>query len=205
MPPIPVLPPPAPRDRGERVGRFGSVADQRVEIVDHDPAWRDRFAEQRPVVEELLGPWLAGPVEHVGSTSVPGLRAKPVIDMLAPVNSLTSARAAVPVLATAGWLFWPDDPGRHYRLWFLRPRPEARTHHLHLIENGHPHALALLAFRDALRADAALRSDYADLKERLARQHPDNRNAYSNAKGDFVVRALRRAGIEPPVRDALPE
>ena len=119
MSPIPALHPPAPPDRGERVGRFGSVADQRVEIVDHDPAWRDRFAEQRPVVEELLGPWLAGPVEHVGSTSVPGLR--------------------------------------------------------------------------------------ADLKERLARQHPDNRNAYSNAKGDIVVRALRRAGIEPPVRDALQE
>ena len=95
------------------------------------PGWRDRFAEQRPLVEELLGPWLAGPVEHVGSTSVPGLRAKPVI--------------------------------------------------------------------------AGLRGDYAGLKERLARQHPDNRNAYSNAKGDFVLRALRRAGIEPPARDVLPE
>jgi GrpB-like predicted nucleotidyltransferase (UPF0157 family) len=181
------------------------MADQRVEVVDYDPGWRERFAEQRPVVEDLLGPWLAGPVEHIGSTPVPGLRAKPVIDMLAPVSSLASAQAAVPVLAGAGWLFWPDDPCRHYRLWFLRPRPQARTHHLHLIEDGHPHALALVAFRDALRADAGLCRQYAVLKDQLARQHGDNRNAYSNAKGEFVARALRRAGIESPARDLLPE
>ena len=153
----------------------------------------------------MLRPWLAGPVEHVGSTAVPGLRAKPVIDMLAPVTSLAGAQAAVPVLAGAGWLFWPDDPCRHYRLWFLRPRPEARTHHLHLIEDRHPHAVALLVFRDALRADAGLCREYAGLKDRLARRHPGNRNAYSNAKGEFVARVLRQAGVEPPTRGLLPE
>ncbi len=65
-------------------------------------------------------------------------------------------------------------------------------------------AVALLAFRDALRCDAGLRREYADLKDRLARRHPGNRNAYTNAKGEFVASALRRAGIEPPPRDALP-
>jgi GrpB-like predicted nucleotidyltransferase (UPF0157 family) len=157
------------------------------------------------VVEELLRPWLTGPVEHIGSTAVPGLRAKPVIDMLAPVGSLPEARAAVPVLADAGWLFWPEDPCGHYRLWLLRPRPEARTHHLQVVEAEHPHARALLAFRDALRADAGLRCEYASLKERLAEQHRDNRNAYTNAKGIFIQRALQRAGISPPPRDLLPE
>lgn len=181
------------------------MADQAVELVDYDPRWPERFAEQREPVEELLRPWLARPVEHIGSTSVPGLRAKPVVDMLVPVLSLASAQDAVPVLEEAGWLFWAEDPCRHYRLWFLRPRPEARTHHLHLISGGHPQAVALLAFRDALRGDAGLRSEYADLKDRLARQHPENRNAYTNAKGEFVTSALRRAGIEPPPRDALPE
>lgn len=86
--------------------------------------------------------------------------------MLARVGALASAQAAVPVLTAAGWLFWPDDPCRHYRLWFLRPSPEARTHHLHLIEDGHPHAVALVA---------------------------------------LVAQARRRAGIEPPPRDLLPE
>lgn len=171
----------------------------------YDPAWPGRFAEQRMMVEGLLRPWLAGPVEHIGSTAVPGLRAKPVIDLLAPVSSLADARAAVPVLSDAGWLFWPEDPCSHYRLWFLRPRPEARTHHLQVVEQEHPQARALLAFRDVLRADAGLRREYAGLKERLARQHPEGRNAYTNAKGEFIERVLRQAGIEPPPRDLLPE
>jgi GrpB-like predicted nucleotidyltransferase (UPF0157 family) len=157
------------------------------------------------VAEELLRPWLTGPVEHVGSTAVAGLRAKPVVDMLAPVGSLSGARAAVPVLADAGWLFWPEDPCGHYRLWLLRPRPEARTHHLQVVEAGHPHARALLAFRDELRADAGLCREYASLKERLAEQHRDSRNAYTNAKGAFIHRVLQRAGITPPSRDLLPE
>jgi GrpB-like predicted nucleotidyltransferase (UPF0157 family) len=181
------------------------VADQAVELADYDPHWPERFAEQREPVEKLLRPWLARPVEHIGSTSVPGLRAKPVVDMLVPVLALASAQDAVPVLGEAGWLFWAEDPCRRYRLWFLRPRPEARTHHLHVIEAGHPQAVALVAFRDALRGDAGLRREYADLKNWLARRHPGNRNAYTNAKGEFVANALRRAGIEPPPRDVLPE
>lgn len=181
------------------------MADQRVTLVGYDPAWPGRFAEQRSLVQELLGPWLAGPVEHIGSTAVPGLRAKPIVDMLAPVGSLASAQAAVPALAAAGWQLWPDDPGRHYRLWFLRPAPEARTHHLQLIEYGDAHAVALVAFRDLLRADDGLRREYADLKGRLARQHPGSRNAYTNAKSTFVAQALRQAGVEPPPRDLLPE
>jgi len=76
---------------------------------------------------------------------------------------------------------------------------------LHVIECDDPHAQALIAFRDILRADPGLRHDYAQLKKDLARQHGGNRNAYSNAKGGFVERVLRGAGIEPPSRDWLPE
>jgi len=157
------------------------------------------------LVEELLEPWLSGPVEHIGSTAVPGLRAKPVVDMLAPVVSLAEARAAVPVLADAGWVFWPEDPCGHYRLWLLRPKPEARTHHLQVMAGEDPHALALLAFRDVLRADAGLRREYAGLKEQLSEQHREGRNAYTNAKGAFVQRVLRQQGIIPPERSLLPE
>src|SRR5215468_6961372 len=181
------------------------MADQRVEVVGYDPGWHDRFAEQLQLVAELLRPWLAGPVEHIGSTSVPGLRAKPVIDMLAPVRSLAEAQDAVPPLQRDGWVFWPEDPYRYYRLWFLRPQPESRTHHLHVIEHDHPHAQELLAFRDALRADPDLRTSYADLKKQLAREHRGNRNAYTNAKADFVAGVVRGAGLELPSRDRLPE
>jgi len=181
------------------------MADQSVHIAGYDPAWRAQFLQQQDRVSAILSVWLAAPVEHIGSTSVPGLPAKPVIDMLAPVRSLDQAQDAVAALEADGWLFWPDDPCRHYRLWFLRPRPEARTHHLHVIEHADPHTQALLAFRDALRADPRLRRDYAELKKQLATQHPGNRNAYSNAKSDFVEQVLRSAGAEAPARDQLPE
>src|ERR1700684_799294 len=121
------------------------MADQRVDVVDYDPGWPGLFAEQCSRVADLLEPWLAGPVAHIGSAAGSWMPAKPVIGMVAPVGSLADAAPAVPVLAGAGWLFWLDDPGRHYRLWFLRPSPEARSHHLQVIEGGHPHAIALLA------------------------------------------------------------
>jgi GrpB-like predicted nucleotidyltransferase (UPF0157 family) len=176
-----------------------------VAIGDYDGEWPDRFAEAQSALTELLEPWLAGPVQHVGSTAVPGLRAKPIIDMLAPVRSLPDARAAVPLLARHGWLFWPEDPALAYRLWFLRPSPAKRTHHLQVIQHDDPHAVAVLGFRDALRGDSALRREYAELKDQLARDHAGNRNAYTNAKADFVARVLKHAGLPVPDRDALPE
>jgi GrpB-like predicted nucleotidyltransferase (UPF0157 family) len=181
------------------------MADQQVHLARYDPAWPKLFAEQQAHLTAVLAPWLAGPIEHVGSTSVPRLDAKPVIDMLAPLLSLSSGQDAIEPLTEDGWLFWPDDPCRHYRLWFLRPRPEARTHHLHLIERYDPHARALIAFRDALRADPRLRAEYADLKNRLAQRHRENRNAYTNAKARFVNQVLRTVGIDPPRHDDLPE
>jgi GrpB-like predicted nucleotidyltransferase (UPF0157 family) len=109
------------------------VTDEAVMLVGHDPLWRGRFLEQQARLSASLQPWLAAPIEHIGSTAVPGLRAKPIIDILAPVVSLDAAHAAVPVLEHNGWMFWSDDPNRSYRLWFLRPRPDARTHHLQIM------------------------------------------------------------------------
>jgi GrpB-like predicted nucleotidyltransferase (UPF0157 family) len=179
------------------------MADQPIELTDYDPVWSDRFAEQQARLTDLLKPWLAGVIEHIGSTSVPGLRSKPVVDLLAPVQSLAAARAAIPVLELDGWLSWPDDPNRHYRLWFLRPNPAARTHHLQILQVDHPDALALTSFRDALRNDPMLRDAYALLKDDLARKHQTDRNAYSNAKTDFVASVLKSIGSVQPSRKPL--
>lgn len=170
------------------------MADQAVYLVDHDAAWLERFIVQRDALARLLEPWLAGPPEHVGSTAVPGLRAKPVIDIAAPVASLADAQAAVRLLEANGWMFWPDDPNRSYRLWFLRPTPAARTHHLYLIQHDHPELHRLLLFRDALRSDMALRLAYEALKERLAAQHRADRDAYSEAKSGFISTVVRERG-----------
>lgn len=181
------------------------MADQSVNLVDYDPKWADLFEQERTAVTDVLRPWLAGDIEHVGSTAIPEMRAKPVIDMLAPVRSLDEAREAVPALTEAGWQYWAEDPEGDIRLWFLRPEPENRTHHLHVIAADHPRAHALVAFRDTLRTSKVLRTDYMALKGWLAQRHQHNRNAYTNAKSAFVDRVLREAGMEPPTRARLPE
>jgi GrpB-like predicted nucleotidyltransferase (UPF0157 family) len=181
------------------------MTDEAVTLSDPDPLWARRFEATQAELTPILAPWLAADLEHVGSTAVPGLVAKPIIDILAPVVSLAEASAAVDPLASAGWLFWPDDPNRASRLWFLHPRPEARTHHLHLVQHDHPEARAMVAVRDALRADAALRASYADLKRRLASEHAENRNAYTNGKAYFVASTLRELGLHPPALEQLPE
>src|SRR5215204_5149176 len=90
-----------------------------VEIVDYDPQWPAKFEAERVLLQGVLAPWLAGPIEHVGSTAIPGMPAKPVIDIMAGVGSLDVARAAIGELAKAGYVYFP------YRAeimhWFCKP------------------------------------------------------------------------------------
>jgi GrpB-like predicted nucleotidyltransferase (UPF0157 family) len=176
------------------------MADQSIKLTAYDPTWQARFAEQQVRLDTILKPWLAGEIEHIGSTSVAGLRSKPIVDILVPVRSLTASRTAIPVLEKDGWLFWPDDPNQNYRLWFLRPSPEARTHHLQIIQHDHPNLRALIAFRDALRREPKAREAYSSLKEDLASKHQSDRNAYSNAKTEFVQSILEAGGFAPSSR-----
>jgi GrpB-like predicted nucleotidyltransferase (UPF0157 family) len=178
------------------------VVDAALQVSEYDATWPQKFVEQHDRLAISLQPWLHGSVEHVGSTAVPGLAAKPVVDIAVPVNSLTDAHDARAGLEQDGWRYWSADPNGSWRLWFLRPRPEARTHHLYLIQHDDPHLHELLAFRDQLRADDDLRRRYADLKEVLARAHRHDRDAYTAAKTDFVAKALGQAGIEMLPRTA---
>jgi GrpB-like predicted nucleotidyltransferase (UPF0157 family) len=164
------------------------MSDQPIEIAPYDAAWPDRFEEQRAQAERILAPWLVGAVEHVGSTSVPGLAAKPVVDMLAGVRDLDESRPCIDLLSADGWLWAPYREDVEH--WFCRPSPEHRTHHLHVVEHGGQLWHDMLDFRDALRADGTLRDRYAELKRELAERHPDDRNAYTEAKTAFVAAAL---------------
>jgi GrpB-like predicted nucleotidyltransferase (UPF0157 family) len=179
------------------------LTDEPVILVDFDPAWRDLFLEQASRLAVILRPWLVMPIEHVGSTAIRGLRAKPVVDMLALVGSLPEAWAAIGKLTADGWKFWPDDPNRDYRMWFLRPKPETRTHHLHVMQHDHPAARAELAFRDILREDQSVREAYAVLKDELAARHRTDREAYTDAKTDFIRSILHTAGVDATSRRSL--
>jgi GrpB-like predicted nucleotidyltransferase (UPF0157 family) len=165
------------------------VADL-VRVVDYDPAWPAAFKAEKALLEPVLAPWLDGEILHVGSTSVPGLGAKPVIDILAAVRSLDESRAAIEPLRGLSYWWFPYRP--ELMNWFCKPSPEHRTHHLHLVVPGSRAWREELAFRDALRAEPETARAYEALKRRLADEHAHDREAYTDAKAAFVADVLAR-------------
>jgi GrpB-like predicted nucleotidyltransferase (UPF0157 family) len=164
-------------------------------VEPYDPAWPRRFAAERRALEAALAPWLDGEIEHVGSTAVHGLAAKPVIDMIAPVRELEASRAAFDSLATLGYGYREHRPEAHA---FARPAGAPwweATHGLHLTERGSDIWLERLAFRDALRADPELAAEYQAWKERHATA-AGAEGPYDARKFEFVARVLSDAGIE---------
>ena len=165
--------------------------EARVEIVEPDPGWPAAFRQERERLLEVLAPWLAGPIEHVGSTAVAGLPAKPVIDVMAAVADLDASRPAIAAAeASAGYVYFAYKPDVMH--WFCKPSPEVRTHHLHLVPFESRLWVERLAFRDALRDDAELAAEYAALKRSLAARFPHDREAYTDGKGPFVRAVLNR-------------
>jgi GrpB-like predicted nucleotidyltransferase (UPF0157 family) len=159
-----------------------------IVVVPYDPSWPTKFESERQILALVLAPWIVGPIEHVGSTSVPGLAAKPVIDIMVAVESLDASRPAISGAAQAGYIYWPYKADVMH--WLCKPSDAHRTHHLHLVPYHSRLWQARLRFRDALRADSQLAEEYAQLKVRLAERHPHDREAYTQSKSGFVQRVL---------------
>ncbi len=163
-------------------------SEEPIRVVPHDPAWPGAFERERAALAEAIAPWVTGGIHHVGSTAVPGLDAKPVIDILVGVEDLRSSRACFAPLAGLEYLYAPYLADQMH--WFCKPGPERRTHHLHVVPTGSSRYEDEVAFRDALRADPELAAAYAALKRQLAVRHRDDRDAYTEAKSDFIRRVL---------------
>jgi GrpB-like predicted nucleotidyltransferase (UPF0157 family) len=157
-------------------------------LVPYDPRWPALFREAEAEIRAAAGDRILC-IEHVGSTSVPGLTAKPVLDILVGVADFAAALDLVPALAPLGYEFRPQEeiPDRHY---FRRRVGTLRTHHLSLAEPASKHFRDTIAFRDALRADARLAREYEAVKLALAARFPRDRVAYTDGKTDFVVGVL---------------
>lgn len=175
---------------GAAVSDRADAPDAPIEICAPDPQWPARFEAERRLLQPLLAPWLAGPIEHIGSTAVPGLAAKPVLDILAPVHSLAGSTGAIAAAAGLDYVYHPYRAEAMH--WFCKPSPAHRTHHLHLVPWGSALWRDRLAFRDALRHSPALAAEYQALKQRLAAQFADDREAYTDAKGPFIAAVLAR-------------
>jgi GrpB-like predicted nucleotidyltransferase (UPF0157 family) len=153
-----------------------------VVVVPYDPAWQRMFDEERALLDSSLAD-LGTEIEHIGSTSVPALAAKPKIDILVGLRAWEDLGRAVERLSRLGYLNEPQlDVPRHLSM----KRGHPTTHRIHLVEGQGSLWHEYLAFRDALRAEADLRARYAELKQRLALQHRDDHQAYSAGKSPFI-------------------
>jgi GrpB-like predicted nucleotidyltransferase (UPF0157 family) len=158
----------------------------------YDPRWATLFEEEAARLGAVLEPWLVEGIHHVGSTSIPGMAAKPVIDMIAGVRDLAEARAAFEPLTKLGYGHREHRLDAHaFHKPPKMPTQWEETHHLHLTVPGSDLWRERLAFRDALRADPYLVREYAEVKMR----YYGAPTSHSVSKRPFVERVLASAGI----------
>jgi len=159
----------------------------------HDPSWPSKFATEDQRLASLL-PGVFIEVEHIGSTAVPGMPAKPIIDLLAGVESMASAKSIAERICTSGYTTSIEFNATLVdRMWFMRCAGGRRTHHLHVVIHDSDVWREHLAFRNALRSNPSLAARYAALKSQLAARHVTDREAYTNAKAEFIRSAPRDA------------
>lgn len=167
-------------------------AIEKVEVHPPNHAWQERGQEERLRLESALGAWIVAPIEHIGSTSVPNLAAKPILDLQAAVNSLDRAAEIAEALAPTGWHYVPPElDDRAWRRFFVKVAQGRRVAHLHVMLLSNARWRQQVTFRDALRADPRLLERYADIKSRLASQCVDDREAYTAGKTDFIADVLK--------------
>jgi GrpB-like predicted nucleotidyltransferase (UPF0157 family) len=165
--------------------------DPAIRIVDYDPSWPANAAQELDRIGAAVGD-LAVRLEHVGSTSVRGLAAKPIVDLQLSVAELEPSSAYVDPLEALGYLFAPalEPPDLHF---FAKPPERPRSHHLHVCAAGSAHERRHLAVRDFLRAHPTEAAAYAALKRRVAARDPEDRLAYIAGKEDYVTELEARA------------
>jgi len=177
-----------------------------IEIMTYSPLWPTCFDEEAARLRAALDTSDVVAIEHFGSTAVPGLAAKPIIDILVGVRSLPQARRqAVPALESLGYAFWGDNPDQTH-LFFVKGLPPngPRTHHVHIVEPDAPDARAdgrsgfwdRLLFRDYLRAHPEEARRYGALKRDLAHRFRSDREAYTDAKREYVRSVTAKARHE---------
>lgn len=167
-------------------------APEPIVLAPHDPRWLTDAAEECRLIARACGPAVIG-VEHIGSTSVPGLIAKPVLDLMPLVRSFDDGFACVAPMRALGY-WYAGDFGISGRHLFVKGSP--RTHHAHMLVEGSKEARRHLAVRDVLRANPQAAARYAALKLELAPRFGDDREGYANAKAALMRELFDLAGVD---------
>lgn len=171
---------------------FGGVEKRRIEICEYDPNWPAEFATHRDRIARALGS-AALQVEHIGSTSVPGLAAKPIIDLLLVVADSSREAAYLPHLEGAGYVLRVREPEWYEHRMLRTPEKDV---HLHVFSAGSPEIGRYLIFRNHLREHSGDRALYEETKRRLASQDWPVMNAYAEAKTQVITQIMARAQDE---------
>lgn len=161
----------------------------KVSVVDPQPTWHTEYEKAASEIRSATA-HLDLRIEHIGSTSVPGLAAKPILDVAILLSDPSDFEDIESSLAAIGLKYRGDKGDQGGRLFVRESDPEVRTHHVHVYFAGAPEWNLYLVFRDRLRSDPALRDAYAALKRELAQLYEDNRFAYLAGKTDFVKSVL---------------
>jgi GrpB-like predicted nucleotidyltransferase (UPF0157 family) len=179
------------------------VSPQRnIRVVPHDPAWASAFREEEAVLRPVFGGiWVRA--HHIGSTSIPGIPAKPIIDILLEVTSIEAVDPLNEKMAELGYRPKGEYgiPGRRY---FPKGESDSRTHHLHVFGAGHPRVRDHLEFRDYLIAHPDEADEYGRLKERLAEEFRHDIEGYMAGKDGFIKDVIAKAGRRARGREKGP-
>jgi GrpB-like predicted nucleotidyltransferase (UPF0157 family) len=160
-----------------------------VRLIRYQSEWARLFELEKSRLQLALGDGVLD-IQHIGSTAVPGLVAKPILDIAIAVCDFESARSLIPAIESIGYTYRGEVgiPRRHY---FVKGDP--RTHHIHMLEQASQEWTHLLIFRNTLQDDPNLAQQYANLKERLAAQYPNDREAYLKGKAVFIEDVINKA------------
>ena len=165
-----------------------------IQIVDPDPSWGAKFVAESQALEKVLRPFKPR-IEHFGSTAVPNLPAKPIIDIFVILNDVAVWPQLIAPISSLGYVYWRENP-RPDRMFFVKGLPpygRGRSHHVHV--RTPPDAVSELRFRDWLRAHPDDAARYAALKRDLAERFKSDREAYTEAKTEFIQAIFARADV----------
>ncbi|HEY8562144.1 MAG TPA: GrpB family protein [Pyrinomonadaceae bacterium] len=162
-----------------------------VKLLPHDERWHELFAEEKARISDVVGDFVVS-IEHIGSTSVCGLAAKPILDIAIAIEDKASGKHCVAPLENIGYVYRGENgiPGRFY---FVKGKAERRTHHLHVLLEGSEELKNHLAFRDHLRTNRDAAAEYDRIKTELAEKYPHDRDSYLDGKTEFIEKILKAA------------
>ena len=170
-----------------------------IDIVGYNPNWVNLAHQEIETLKKIFSDkdWVID-IQHIGSTAIPGLAAKPIIDVYMGVRSIEEAQNAIDPIEKLGYQFWLSNPNKE-KMFFVKGMPplgKGRTHHIHIVKHDSDYWRARILFRDYLQTHPEEIQAYAQLKYKLMEDYENDREAYTDAKAEYIASVLIKAGFQ---------